>query len=387
MRHQCFAVCAPGLEHLVADELVGLGIRRSHTITGGVTFDATSRQLYAANVWSRTATRILVRINRFRARDFAQLELGAAAIDWDAWLPRGRDLTFRVSSARSRLYHTAAIEQRLRRVLHAEDDSRGGEDDGQLVVVRLADDHVTISIDASGHPLYKRGWRLASSKAPLRETLAASMVLAAGWQPDLPLVDPFAGSGTIAIEAALIAAGRAPGAQRAFAFQDWPSFEPGTFASVRATVEGDADRAHAPIIARDRDAGAVESTIANAERAGVASRIDARQASISELGDGADAYDNAGWIVTNPPYGKRVSKNDDLRDLFARFGNVARESFDGWNVGLLAADARAVGHAGLRLEERFHTRNGGIPVSYVTGRVSPRPAPSGPRRGHRRQGP
>ena len=87
MRHQCFAVCAPGLEPFVAQELVGLGIRRSHVITGGVTFDATSRQLYAANVWLRTATRVLVRIGRFRARDFAQLELGSAAIDWDYWVP------------------------------------------------------------------------------------------------------------------------------------------------------------------------------------------------------------------------------------------------------------------------------------------------------------
>src|SRR3954453_12662437 len=112
MRHQCFAVCAPGLEQLVADELAGLGLGRTHTITGGVTFDATSRQLYAANVWSRTATRVLVRVDRFRARDFAQLELGATSIDWDDWLPRRRNLPFRVSSARSRLYHTAAIEQR-----------------------------------------------------------------------------------------------------------------------------------------------------------------------------------------------------------------------------------------------------------------------------------
>jgi putative N6-adenine-specific DNA methylase len=374
MRHQCFAVCGPGLEPLVTNELVGLGIRRSHALTGGVTFDATSRQLYAANVWLRTATRVLVRIGRFRARDFAQLELGSASIDWDYWLPRGRALSVRVSTTRSRLYHTTAIEQRLRRVVGSEGDPGN---DGQLLVVRLADDHATISIDASGDPLYKRGWRRATTKAPLRETLAASMVLAAGWQPDATLVDPFCGSGTIAIEAALIAGGVAPGANRSFAFQAWPSFEPGTYASVLATVHGH-DQTSAPIIARDRDAGAVETTLANAERAGVASRIDARRASVSELGDVADT--RAGWIITNPPYGKRVSKGDDLRDLFARFGDVARAHLAGWHVGLLVADARATGHARIAWHEQFQTRNGGIPVSYVTGEVSPRPGPSGPRR-------
>ncbi len=381
MRHQCFAVCAPGLEPLVAQELVELGIRRSHTITGGVTFDATSRQLYAANVWLRTATRVLVRIARFRARDFAQLELGSAAIEWDHWVPRGRALHFRVSTTRSRLYHTAAIEQRLRRVLGAENEAGN---DGQLLVVRLADDQATISIDASGEPLYKRGWRLATSKAPLRETLAASMVLAAGWPTDAPLVDPFCGSGTIAIEAALIAGGVAPGATRSFGFQDWPSFEPGTFASVRATVQGRSQQG-APIIARDRDAGAIEMTLANAERAGVASRIHAERASVSDLGQVAGP--RAGWIITNPPYGKRVSKDEDLRDLYARFGDVARAALDGWHVGLLVADPRVAGHARLDWHEQFATRNGGIPVSYVTGMISPRPEPSGPRRGRRRPGP
>ena len=255
----------------------------------------------------------------------------------------------------------------------------------QLLVVRLADDQATISIDASGDPLYKRGWRQASSKAPLRETLAASMVLASGWQPDLPLVDPFAGSGTIAIEAALIAAGRAPGAHRTFAFQDWPSFEPGTFASVRATVDGDADREGAPIIARDRDAGAVETTLANAERAGVASRIDAQRASVSDLGDVADP--RADGSSPTRPTASGCRRATTCATCSHDSATWRATHLAGWHVGLLVADSRVAGHARISWHEQFQTRNGGIPVSYVTGEVSSRPVPSGPRRGRRKPGP
>jgi putative N6-adenine-specific DNA methylase len=369
MRHQCFAVCAPGLERFVSEELVGLGIRRAHLQTGGVTFDATTRELYAANVWCRTATRVLVRVARFRARDFTQLQNGVASVDWDDWLPADRAVHLRVSSTRSRLYHTGAIEERVRRVLDRDESSA---DDAQLLVVRAVDDVVTISADASGAPLYKRGWRTNAGKAPLRESLAAAMILATSWRGEQPLVDPFCGSGTIAIEAATMATGRAPGSRREFAFQRWPSFQPGTFASVRATMHGH-DESRGRIIARDRDAGAVETTLANAERAGLSDRIEVQRATISELGE-IDVGES-GWIITNPPYGKRVSSRDDLRDLFARFGDVARHAFPGWHVGLLVADGRPAGHARLPVHEQFQTRNGGIPVSFVTGRVSPRLGP------------
>jgi putative N6-adenine-specific DNA methylase len=360
-------VCSPGLEPLLRDELIDLGIRRPRSITGGVTFDATTRQLYAVNVWSRIATRVLVRTTHFRARTFEALERGLATVDWQTWMPEGTGVRVRVTSTRSRLYHTGAIEERVQRVLGA---APANDDGAPLVVVRIVDDDVQISVDTSGVALYKRGWRTSTAKAPLRETLAAAMVLASGWRHDAPLVDPFCGSGTIAIEAALLASGRAPGAHRSFAFERWPSFEPGTMASVRASTAVD-PRAVPTIIARDRDAGAVQTTIANATRAGVADVIDVRRASISELADVHLESRDTGWVVSNPPYGRRVGGGGDLRDLFARFGDVTRAALPGWQVGALVADARAAGHARLALREVFRTRTGGIPVQFVAGPVPP----------------
>jgi putative N6-adenine-specific DNA methylase len=372
----CLAVCAPGLEALVRAELEALGVRPGRTIRGGVTFTATTRRLYAANVWLRTASRVLVRVAQFRAATFAALERHADEIDWSPWLGDGVRPAFRVASHASRLYHTGAIAERLARSTggHADaassasaESSAPGSDRGdgapeQLVVVRVARDLVTVSVDASGAHLHRRGWRRTTAKAPLRETLAAAMVTATGWDGAVPLVDPLCGSGTVAVEAALAASGRAPGRSRSFAFEQWPSFEPGTWASVRADVaradRAAADATVAPIVAADRDAGAVRAARDNAARAGVGDLVEVRQAPIAETLSSLPSP--PGWIVTNPPYGARVG-GGDLRDLYATLGRAP-----GWRVGLLAADRALAGHLGRPLAEAFRTTNGGIPVTFWT---------------------
>jgi putative N6-adenine-specific DNA methylase len=368
-------VAAPGLEELVAQELTDLGLRSARVTTGGVRFTATTRQLYAANLWLRCATRVVVRIARFEARSFAELEAGVAAVAWADWAEAGRPTRVRVSSSASRLHHTGAIAERVHRAsgLPATDPTATAADlDAEpLVVVRVVHDQVTISVDSSGAPLWRRGWRLETAKAPLRETLAAALLLAAPWDPTTPLLDPMCGSGTIAIEAALLAAGRAPGRDRPFAFAGWPTFEPGTWASV---LEG-ARRAEAgasanlpPILASDRDAGAVRAAMANAERAGVASSVNVEHHAISDL---RPPGDGPALLLTNPPYGKRIAGGADPRDLFARLGTVARERLAGGRVGLLVDASSPVRSTGLRLDERLRTSNGGIPVRLLVGRAGP----------------
>ena len=358
-RQHCLAVCAPGLEELCAAELGDLGIRIRRAFRGGVEFSASARELYSANVWLRTATRIVVRVAQFEATGFPDLEHHVRAVEWDRWIPPGCQPQVRASSTSSRLYHTGAIEERLAEMAGT------GEGAGPLLVARFIHDRVTLSIDSSGEPLYRRGWRQETAKAPLRETLAAAMLLASGWDRVAPLIDPLCGSGTIAIEAALLAAGLPPGAGRTFAFQDWPSFQPGTWASVWAAAGAAtrADHAVGPIVASDRDAGAVRAARANSERAGVADLIDVRQAPLSDAG----AVAEVGWVVTNPPYGKRVG-GDDLRDLYATLGRVVGWEPKGWRVGMLVADSGLARHTGLRLVERLRTDNGGIPVRFL---VSP----------------
>lgn len=365
-KQHCLAVCAPGVEQLCASELGDLGIRIRRAFRGGVEFSASDRELYNANVWLRTATRIVVRVAQFEAAGFGELERHAQEVPWDRWVAPGARPHVRATSTSSRLYHTGAIEERLA------DVAGSGDGPGPLLVARVIHGRVTLSIDSSGDPLYQRGWRLESAKAPLRETLAAAILVASGWDRESPLVDPMCGSGTIPIEAALLAAGLPPGAGRTFEFQEWPCFQPGTWASVwAAAAEATAaDRPVPPVLGSDRDAGAVSAAAANAARAGVADLVEFRTTSLS--GASPPSVDHSatapGWLITNPPYGRRVGAGSgDLRDLYATLGRVARERFGGWRVGLLAADARLVGNTGLALEERLRTENGGVPVRFLVG--------------------
>jgi putative N6-adenine-specific DNA methylase len=372
-RHRCLAVCPPGVEELTAGELGIIGVRLRRTFPGGVEFAATDRQLYAANLWLRTATRVVVRVATFVAHTFEDLDAGLAGVAWDRWMVAGSRPAVRVSSTASRLYHTGAIADRVAESVSGGAPSSGDSTDAPLVVVRLIHDRAMVSVDSSGAPLHQRGWRQDQATAPLRETLAAAVVLASGWDRQRALVDPMCGSGTIAIEAALLAAGLPPGRGRRFGFESWPSFQPGTWASVigEATAVGCGSGAGPAIVASDRDPKAVAAATANAERAGVAERVTVQRAALSAL---EPPGDGPGWLVTNPPYGKRSGAGADRRDLYARLGQVVRRRLRGWTVALLVDDVRMSGHAGLRLTERLRTVNGGIPVRLMVGRVGPHSA-------------
>ncbi len=358
-------VCLPGLEHLVVDELAGLGIRGRAAGVGTVTARASSRQLALANLHLACATRVLVEVGTVTARSFAALEHRATELDLAPYLAPGQPVRMRVTSHRSRLHHTGAVEERLRRALDLGPAPAG--DDAALLVVRIDHDRLALRVDSSGAPLHHRGWRGPAGKAPLRETLAAAALRGVGWQPGQPLVDPCAGSGTIPIEAARTAAGRAPGADRAFAFTRWPSFEPGTWASARSTAVpapapsgGGPARPAAPILARDRDAGAVAAITENAARGHVADRVVVEHGAVSSAVPPV-GVDGPGWIVTNPPWGGRLA-GGDVRDLYARLGQVAAERFPGWGLAVLVPDVRLARAAGITGEPVWRSRAGPSPV-------------------------
>ena len=333
--------------------------------------------LYRANLHLRTATRVLLRVAEFRARTFFELERHAKKIAWDEILPNDAPLALRVTSRKSKLYHEGAIAERFSSAISARAavsqittaaSEEEGDETPQLLVVRFLRDACTVSLDASGALLHRRGYRQALAKAPLRENLAAALLDAAGWRKDAPLLDPMCGSGTIAIEAALRARRIAPGlasaerSPRAFAFQRWPLFQ----AHVWDTVVTEAreqiqPRAAARIHASDRDAGAIAAATANAERAGVADDISFAVRPLTQ----ADAPDGVGWLVTHPPYGVRGGETRALRDLFAALGRLARDRLPGWTVALLSADPRLEAQTGLALREVLATRNGGIAVRVV----------------------
>jgi len=319
-----------------------------------------------ANLWLRTASRVLVRVARFRATEFYELENRAKRIDWERFLAPGVSAEFRVTARKSKLYHSDAIAERLgqgvrSRSKDAEADGQRAPD-GQLFIVRVFRDEFTISADSSGELLHMRGYRQAVAKAPLRETLAAALLLANGWSGDVPLLDPLCGSGTIPIEGALIARRIAPGAHRRFAFMQWPGFEP---AGWRGLIDDAQSLALAsspvPIVGSDRDEGAIESARSNAERAGVAGDVEFSVRALSAIEPPADR----GLLATNPPYGKRVSDRSNVRDLYAQLGNVARERCPGWRISMYSPDARLTKQTALPFREALGTSHGGIKVALL----------------------
>jgi putative N6-adenine-specific DNA methylase len=373
---ELFAVTAPGLEAICAAELGGLGIDGSAG-EGGVSWRGDRALLYRANLELRTASRIVARLGSFRARTFPELERHAARLPWGRLLEPGTAVSLRVTSRKSRLYHGGAVAQRIARVLAdqlaaAVDVGRDDDDDdggaAQLVVVRFLRDVCTISIDSSGTLLHQRGYRQAIAKAPLRETIAAALLLGSGWRGSTALLDPLCGSGVIAIEAALLARRIPPGlaaadrAPRAYAFQAWPGYDSVRFdAIVQAARARILPAAGVSIVATDRSAGAISAARSNAERAGVMGDVVTAQRPLSEL----QAPAAEGHLVTNPPYGVRVGERSELAPLYAALGRVAMERLPRWKVVLLAAEPRLAAATGLPLHELFATRNGGIPVRVL----------------------
>ena len=375
----CFAIVAPGLEPFALAEAQALGLN-AVAEEGGLAWSGDARSALVANAALRIASRVLVRLASFEARSFAELERHARKIAWDRVLCAGDAVRFRVTCKKSKLYHSDAVAQRLADAamrgvpgVRAEggstpdDEIDDGSDDVSLIVVRLMRDRCTVSADSSGALLHRRGYRLATAKAPLRETIAAAMLAASAWDSTSPLVDPLCGSGTIPIEGALLARQIAPGAHRRFAMERWPTVSPSLGESVRAELaKRERPRSLAEIVGSDRDSGAIVAASANAERAGVVEDVALAVRSLS-----AAAFPPAprGWIVTNPPYGVRVGEADRVRDLWAQLGTVLRDRVPGWRLALLSPDTALERQLKIPLRAAASISNGGIAVRIMIGDV------------------
>lgn len=378
-----FAITAPGLEGLAAAELRALGIAGTAE-PGGVAWTGTAAQMYDANLRLRTVSRVAVLAAEFRAKTFFELERHARKVAWERWVPRGGRVRLRVTCRKSKLYHEGAVAQRVLEAIEHRvgalagtavgTGDEGGEDEGdaQLFIVRFHRDGCTIRADASGALLHLRGYRQALARAPLRETLAAAMLLGSGWDGTAPLVDPMCGSGTIPIEGALLARGIVPGLAnparepRAYAFAAWPDFDAAAWAAAVDRARDEIRPASdVPILGSDRDEGAIAAARANAARAGVEADVDFDVRAVSAVEPPA----GPGWMVINPPYGVRIGERDPLRNLYAALGRTLRAHGPGWTLALLSPDHGLERQVGFALEERLRTSNGGIPVRLVAGRV------------------
>lgn len=366
-----FATCALGLEAVLAGELAELGAADVEVRRAGVGFDASLEVAYRACLWSRVANRILLPLATFAAPTPEALYAGVRDIRWAAHVGRGRTLAVDAAVSRSQITHShyAALKTKDAIVDQLRDE-RGTRPDVDVerpdvrVNLHLLGDRATVSIDLSGESQHRRGYRTAGAAAPLKETLAAGILLLADWprraRDGAPLLDPLCGSGTLPLEAALLAADIAPGLRRAyFGCIGWRGHDAALWARLRAEAEARAQAATRlpPIHGYDADARAVRAAHDNLTRAGLAGRVHFERRA---LADCAPIGDRPGLLVTNPPYGERLGNAETLAPLYAQLGDLLRRRFPGWTGYVLTGNAALAKHIGLRPARRIPLWNGPI---------------------------
>lgn len=369
-RERYFVSIQPGLEAALEEELADWGwpTRRD---TGGVEVSGDRAMLHHLHLWSRLASRVTVRVGAFQAKTLDELARRIRALHWERYAQPRQPIQVRVTAHKSRLRHRETISRKV--TLAIQDALRGPRvsrgrppREALLVVLRIVDDRVVVSVDASGDGLHMRGWRREGGAAPLRENLAAAVLRTLEWAPGEPLVDLMCGSGTFPIEAATIAQGRAPGGDRPFAFERWPSHERSAWDKTRRKAQRHREACERGLFwGRDRDASAVERARANGRRAGVKDVVRWEQGSIGESGP---PVDGAGLVVINPPYGKRLAKGQ-ASQVYAGIGRALRESWSGWRVGILVPRKPLLKSLGLPVEPVTTFTHGGLRVTLVAGRI------------------
>lgn len=356
-----FAVVAPGLETVCAGELQALGVDGVTMLAGGVEFNGSLRELYLANLWLRSASRVVVRLGSLRSRDFPDFYRKLVRLPWGRFLRADTAVQVRASSHASRLIHSGRIaetvEAAINRALGREASPADGPE--QLVLARFEEDLCQISIDSSGELLHRRGYREETAQAPLRETLAAAILLQLGWDGSEPLVDPMCGSGTFVIEAALLARNLPPGRGRKFAFMNWPRYRPGLWQALLLEADRKARPVTVAIVGADRDSRAVAAAQRNAERAGVAGNLRLECVELARL----TAPAGRGLMLANPPYGARLEAGSDLRPLYREFGQAWRVPFAGWRAALFCPAESPLAATGCSLRPLALLQNGGLSVT------------------------
>ncbi|GIX12893.1 MAG: RNA methyltransferase [Paracoccaceae bacterium] len=333
-----FLAAPPGLEPVLAAEAAAAGFAGPRVLPGGVEIAGGWPEVWRANVQLRGAGRVLVRLWSFRAPHLARLDRQLRRLPWGDLFPPATAVCVAASCRRSRIWHEGAAAERLAGALAAAGMVPGRA--GVRVMLRIEDDLCTVSLDSSGAPLYRRGFKQAVGRAPLRETMAALFLRACDHVPGEPVVDPMCGAGSFPIEAAEIAAGLPPGRARGFAFEALVGFDPAALARLRAADPAPPGGA---IIAADRDGGAIAMARANAERAGIAARIRFIERDVAAL---EPPEGPPGLVIVNPPYGARIGRAGALHGLHAALGRALIGRFAGWRVGLITAEpalARATG--------------------------------------------
>ena len=369
-----FVTCSPGLEPVLHREVRALGFSKVEQQVGGVKFLGTMLDAWRANLELRTAIRVLRRLERFSCPDDKTLYETAKAIDWSQFLASEGTFFVDAQCRESALDHSQFIAQRTKDAVVDSLRGASGErpsvakDDADLRIhVHLWRDRCTLSVDTSGDSLHKRGWRKYQGFAPVSETIAAAVVLQSAWNQRAPLVDPFCGSGTILMEAAMIASGMAPGLFRVFGFEKWPGHDAWAWAKFRADSKS---RIKMPkklkLIGCDHEHKHISGAKKNAESVGLEDNFS------FEVADALDFPWKKGWgatVVCNMPYGVRVGSPEELDQLHKEFGASLRANCSGYDFSILVGTRQFAHLLGFQKWESMPIQNGSLQCRLLAGRI------------------
>ena len=357
-----------GLEQVLAEELVQLGANNVQVERRAVSFTGDLRMLYTANMCLRTASRVLVPIASFKAKNADDIYAQVKALDWSQYMTLKTTFQIDATVYSDFFRHSQFVTYRVKDAIvdywMEKENARPSvklEGADLYLNIHIAADRVTLSLDSSGESLHKRGYRVANTQAPINEALAAGMLLLAGWKGQSDFYDPMCGSGTLLIEAALIARNIAPGVYRqGFAFEKWANFD----ADLWDEVYNDDSRERAfkhKIYGSDAGFYAAQAAQKNIQSAGLQRDIEVRQVRIQELRlvDEARNMDGA-LVMINPPYGERLSQDKDVLRLYQDMGTALKHQFSGAAAWVISSNEEALKCIGLRPAKRIHLVNGDL---------------------------
>ena len=365
---ELIAPCHFGLEAVLKKEIYDLGYDILKVEDGRVTFLGDEEGICRANIFLRTAERILLKAASFPAESFEELFQGTKAVPWEDYIPPdGKFWVTKASSVKSKLYSPSdiqsvmkkAIVERLKEVYHQDWFAETGS--VYPLRVFLMKDEVTAAFDTTGVSLHKRGYRPAAGKAPISETLAAALIKLTPWRPDRILVDPFCGSGTFPIEAAMMAAGIAPGAYREFLAEQWENLIPKSlWADIREEAREQENRSvKTDIQGYDADGEVIKTARENAKRAGVEGLIHFQKREVAQLSHPK----KFGFIITNPPYGERLEEKEALPVLYQTLGERFK-SLDSWSAYIISAYENVERDMGRKADKNRKIYNGMLKTYY-----------------------
>lgn len=375
-KYELVAPCHFGLEAVLKREIIDLGYDVSQVEDGRVTFLGDEEAVCRANVFLRTAERILIKIGSFHAETFEELFQGTKSLPWEEYIPKdGKFWVAKAGSVKSKLFSPSDIQSVMKKAMVERLKDAYGihwfEEDGEEFPIRvfLMKDEVTVGLDTTGDSLHKRGYRKLAAKAPIAENLAAALIMLTPWRGDRILVDPFCGSGTFPIEAALMAANIAPGMNRFFTAKNWPHIVEGniwqdTVDEAKEIVDLDVET---DIQGFDIDGDIVAAARENARLAGVEKLIHFQKRGVEELSH-AKKY---GFIITNPPYGERMEGKEQLPALYRTIGERYRQ-LDAWSLYVITAYENAERDIGRKADKNRKVYNGMI-KTYFYQFMGPKP--------------